>query len=454
MKEKRSQQFASPRILSLGFIIIIIIGTLLLMLPISSSSGQSTPLIDACFTAVSASCVTGLTTVDTATHWSAFGHTIILILIQIGGLGFMTMAVLISLIIKKSISPKEQMLIAASYNLNSYNGIRPLVKRIIIGTVSIEAIGAILLSFRFVSDFGFGSGIFKSIFHSVSAFCNAGFDILGVGNPSITSAAYYLEDPIVNLTFSGLIILGGIGFLVWGDIINLAGKKHRRLSVYSKFVIIITLALLLVGTVLFALFEWNNPLTLGKISNPLGKLMASFFQSTTWRTAGFSFINNGHFSQGSQLLGLILMFIGGASGSTAGGVKVATFGILVYSVWCISTGKKHTKVFGRSISASSFSRATAVISVQLGMIFISALLINFFCDFAITDIIYETVSAVSTVGVTTGITPSVPIIAKGILICLMYFGRVGILTITYAIMNNQSSAAESISYPDANMLIG
>ena len=454
MKEKKSQQFASPRILALGFIAIIIIGTLLLTLPISSANKTVTSPIDACFTAVSASCVTGLTTLDTATHWSTFGHTVILILIQIGGLGFMTMAVLISLIIKKAISPKEQMLIAASYNLNSYIGIRPLVKRIVIGTLSIEAIGAVFLSFRFISDFGVGQGIFKSIFHSVSAFCNAGFDILGVGNPAIKNSSYYLEAPLVSLVFSALIILGGIGFLVWGDIINLAGKKHRHLSVYSRFVIIITLVLLIMGTALFAIFEWNNPLTLGKISSPLNKLRASFFQSTTWRTAGFAFMNNGNFTEGSQLLGLILMFIGGASGSTAGGVKVATFGILVYSVWCVSTGKKHTKVFGRTISGTSFARATAVIFVQLGMICLSALIINACCDFALSDVIYEVVSAISTVGVTTGITPQLSSVAKVTVMCLMYFGRVGILTVTYAVMSNQSSASESVSYPDANMLIG
>ena len=450
----KQRHFASTRVLALGFITIILIGTLLLSLPISSASGSFTNPLDAAFTSVSASCVTGLITLDTATHWSTFGHVVIILLIQVGGLGFMTMAVLLSILIKRAITPKERMLIAASYNLNSFDSIPTLVKRIVIGTVAIEGVGALILSIRFIPDFGWGPGIFKSVFHSISAFCNAGFDIVGVGNPYIHSTSYYIEDPIVTLTLSLLIILGGIGFLVWSDIINFTTKKNIRLSVYSRFVLIITAILLGVGTVSFALLEWNNPQTLGGLSGPLQKIMASFFQSVTWRTAGFAMIDNGSFTPASQLLGILLMFIGGASGSTAGGVKVATFGILVYTVWCISVGKKHTKVFGRSISDNSFARATAVICVQLAVALIGVLIINASSRLPMMDIIYEAVSAISTVGVTTGITPELSAISKIAVMILMYFGRIGVLTVTYAVMSNQSAVESSVRYPDANMPIG
>lgn len=439
------------QLIALGFALLILVGTIILCLPISSSSGRFTSPIDAAFTAVSASCVTGLITVDTATHWNTFGQIVILVMIQIGGIGFMTTAVLLSLIFKKAMTPKDRMLVANSYNLNSYDSISELVKRIIVGTLSIEGAGAALLAIRFIPDFGVAEGIYKSIFHSVSAFCNAGFDIIGT-EPDITSLSHYATDPLVNITLALLIILGGIGFLVWSDIINFASRK-RKLSVYSRFVIIVTLLLLVSSTLLTAIMEWNNPATIGEFSPPQ-KILSSFFLATSWRTAGFSMVENGLLNESTQYLGMLLMFIGGASGSTAGGVKVATFGIVIFAVWCVAVGKKKTVMFGRTVSDNAFVRATAVIVVQIIAALLGVILLNVFNDFSMTDILYEVISAVSTVGLTLGITPALSALSKLVIMLLMYFGRVGILTVTYAVMKSQSSKEEHISYPDANMLIG
>lgn len=442
----------TTRIIILGFIIIIAIGTLLLTLPISSASGEPTPLVDSLFTVVSATCVTGLTVLDTATHWNTFGHTVIIILIQIGGLGFMTMATMLSLLIKRSVTPKERMLIALSYNLDSYESITQIVKRVAAGTLIFELIGAAALSTRFIGDFGVASGIYKSIFHSISAFCNAGFDIIGIGNPEITGMSYYATDPIVNLTLILLIIVGGIGFIVWSDLVNIFSKK-KRLSVYSRFVLIITLILLVGGTVIFASFEWNNPLTIGGM-NVGEKIMASFFQSTTWRTAGFATLDNAAFAQGSQILGMVLMFIGGASGSTAGGVKVATVGVVILTVWCNMIGKNQTLFKGRTITTNSFIRAVTLVVVQLTAIFTGVLIVSVNTGFDIISVAYEVVSAIGTVGVSLGITSLLPVISKLTICCLMFFGRVGILTITLAVMKNQSGSEPNITYPNARMLIG
>lgn len=439
------------QLIALGFALLILVGTIILCLPISSSDGRFTSPIDAAFTAVSASCVTGLITVDTATHWNTFGQIVILVMIQIGGIGFMTTAVLLSLIFKKAMTPKDRMLVANSYNLNSYDSISELVKRIIVGTLSIEGAGAALLAIRFIPDFGVAEGIYKSIFHSVSAFCNAGFDIIGT-EPDITSLSHYATDPLVNITLALLIILGGIGFLVWSDIINFASRR-RKLSVYSRFVIIVTLLLLVSSTLLTAIMEWNNPATIGEFSPPQ-KILSSFFLATSWRTAGFSMVENGLLNESTQYLGMLLMFIGGASGSTAGGVKVATFGIVIFAVWCVAVGKKKTVMFGRTVSDNAFVRATAVIVVQIIAALLGVILLNVFNDFSMTDILYEVISAVSTVGLTLGITPALSALSKLVIMLLMYFGRVGILTVTYAVMKSQSSKEEHISYPDANMLIG
>ena len=445
------RKISSTAIFSIGFLALILLGTILLTLPFSSANGTFTNPLDAAFTAVSATCVTGLITVDTATAWSTAGHAIIIALIQVGGLGFMTVAMLLSLIIRRNITPKERRLAAMSYNLDEFDGVMSLIKKILVGTLIIELIGALLLATRFVPDFGWEIGIRKSIFHSISAFCNAGFDTLGVGNAEISGMGHYVTDPIINLTLSLLIIIGGIGFLVWNELFNLIVHK-KRLSAYSKLVLIVTAILLVMGTVLFAIMEWKN--SLAEVHGFFPKLIASFFQSVSWRTAGFSTISNGGFRESTLLLGVLLMFVGGASGSTAGGVKVGTVGILFYTVWCVFLGKESTVMFKRKISDHSFVRAASVIVVQITAIMMGVLVLSIGSHFHVLDVLYEVVSAVSTVGITTGITSQLGVVSKLTLMILMYFGRVGILTVSYAVLNSRLQDQSAVEYPEAKMLVG
>ena len=442
------------RLFSIGFISVIALGTALLMLPFSVNEGVTHPgFLASLFTATSATCVTGLSVVDTATTWSLFGQIVIICMIQLGGIGFMTFAVMVAKLVRKMLSPKERMLVAMSYNLNSYADVSGILKSVAIGTAITEALGAILLFTRFVRLFPIEEAIFKSIFTSISAFCNAGFDIIGVGNPNISGMSYYAGDPLINLTLALLIIIGGIGFIVWSDLVNFATKR-KRISVYSQFVLAITIILIVIGTVAFAVFEWNNPATLGAFSSVPQKLIASFFQSSTWRTAGFATMNNGSFTQGALLLGIILMFVGGASGSTAGGVKVGTLGVLLYTVWCNATGKKRAIFRSRTITTESFVRAVTVVCVQIAAVIVGVTVLIANAGVDIMSIIYEVVSAISTVGVTMGITSSLPALSKIILCCLMFFGRVGILTVALSLMRNQSGSEPNVKYPDAKMLIG
>ncbi len=438
-------------ILALGFLSVILLGTIILILPISSRSGQFTNILTAGFTAVSATCVTGLIVVDTAVYWSIFGQIVILCLIQIGGLGFMTIAVQLSILIKRSITPKERMLVAMSYNLSSFDKTTELMKRIIYGTVIFEFIGAVILSTRFIPDFGIKQGIYKSVFHSVSAFCNAGFDIMGTVNSPYVSMSNYATDPVVNVTIMILIIMGGIGFLVWSDMQNLI-KKKSRISVYSKLVLSITSILIVSGALFIIFLEWNGS-AFAEFNSPQ-KIMAGFFQSVTCRTAGFATVDNSLFSQSTQVICIFLMFIGGASGSTAGGVKVVTMGILVYTIISVLRGKKETIIFRRKISNDNFVRATTLILIQLVVIFIGSFSIASLMNEDFVSTMFEGVSAISTVGLSLGITPLLDSASKIILMFMMYFGRVGILTVAYSLMLKQSESSALISYPNANLLIG
>ena len=440
-------------VISLGFVALIAVGALLLMLPIASKSREFTDPLTAIFTAVSATCVTGLVVVDTGTYWSLFGQIIILTLIQIGGLGFMTMAVLLSRLIRRKITPKERMLVAMSYNLNSYDSTNQLVKRIIIGTLSIEAIGAMALATQFVPLFGWAHGIYRSIFHSISAFCNAGFDLFGSYGGEFSSLISFNGNYVVGITIMMLIILGGIGFVVWGDVLKFITDK-KRLSAYTKFVLVVSGILLFGGALLIGIFEWNNPATIGSMS--FGeKILNCFFQSVSMRTAGFSMVDNAALTQNSQFVSVALMFIGGASGSTAGGVKVATIGILFYTVFCVSIGKTEINIFKRRLSTASFMRAVSVVVVQLILVVVATMAVSYSMGTDVMNVLYEITSAGGTVGVSLGLTPSLNVFSKIVVMLMMYFGRVGILSVTYAVMVNLSQKnTSSVSYPDANMLIG
>jgi len=436
-------------IIALGFVAIILLGAVLLMLPVSSQSRTWTHPLDASFTAVSATCVTGLVTLDTGSYWSAFGQVVIIALIQVGGLGFMTVAVLAALLFGKAVTPRDRMLVAMSYNLNSFESVTELVKNIALGTAIIEGVGALLLMIRFVPDFG-ARGIWISVFTSISAFCNAGFDIFG---NNFGSVAAYAEDPLVNITLILLILLGGVGFLVWRDILNFI-KKRKRISVYSKMVLTMSAILIFGGALLIGAFEWNNPATIGNMPW-YSKILASLFESVTLRTAGFAAFDNGAMREASMLIGAMLMFVGGASGSTAGGTKMVTVAVILYTVWCVAVGKKDIVISGRKISKESFTKAVAVFAVQLFLMIVGMVIILGVTDFGLSEVLYEAVSAVNTVGITAGITTSLGTVAKITLMLLMYFGRVGILTVAYAmssrIAGNKNS---SMTYPDANLLIG
>ena len=440
-------------VMAVGFAVIILVGTILLMLPISSQENKFTDPLTAAFTAVSATCVTGLVVVDTGTYWSLFGQIVIIVLIQVGGLGFMTMAVLLSRIIRRRVTPKERMLVAMSYNLNTYESTMPLVTKILTGTFIAEGFGAAMLATQFVPLFGTREGIYKSIYHSISAFCNAGFDLFGGYSGKYSSLMAFNNNPVVAYTIMFLIVFGGIGFVVWDDLVNLTFRK-KRLSAYSKFVIIVYGGLLFGGALLFMIFEWNNPTTIGNMSFG-NKIMNSLFQSVSMRTAGFSMIDNAAMNESSQLLSVALMFVGGASGSTAGGVKVATIGILFYTVFSVSIGKTDVIVFGRKLSHESFMRSVSVVVVQLFLVVVGTAAISYSMDIDMMTALYEITSAGGTVGVSLGVTPSLNAFSKIVVMLMMYFGRVGIFTVTYAVMVNLSKKNVSgASYPEANMLVG
>ncbi len=448
--QKSRKPLGTSTVMALGFLAIITIGTLLLMLPISSAAGEFTSPLTALFTAVSATCVTGLVVVESGIYWSLFGKVVIIVLIQIGGLGFMTMAVLLSIIVRRSLSPRDRVLVAASYGITDFGGINVLVKRILLGTLCIEGAGAALLALRFIPEFGFPRGIGYSVFHSISAFCNAGFDILGNGD----SVGAYAKDPLVSITLMFLILLGGIGFPVWNEFIG--HKKGRKFGVYTKFVLMLTAIYVIGGAIVVALLEWNNPETIGGMDFG-SKILNSFFQSVTWRTAGFASVDNAALNEGTKLFGLFMMFSGGASASTAGGVKIATIGVIMLAAYSVAIGRNEIRFMRRRIPFEAMMRALALVVIQLILTIAATLICTVACgnmDIEGIDILYEVVSAGATVGLTAGLTPTLPAAALVVLIFMMYFGRVGILTVTFSLLGKSGGNKSSISYPDANILIG
>ncbi len=438
----------ATQIIVLGFLGVVLVGTFLLMLPIATVSRETTPFIDALFTSTSAACVTGLTIAETGTYWSLFGKGVILLLIQIGGLGFMSIALLFSLVARRRITPRERMVFAQSQNLSDLSGIVKFAKFIFYGTFTVESVGALLLSVRFIPEYGISEGIAKSIFHAVSAFCNAGFDTIGHTN----SLSDYAQDPYLSIIISLLVIVGGLGFFVWRDVLMYFRKK-QRLSPYSKLVLFATVGLLVSGTLLLFAFENENPF-FDTYSRP--KLfLDSFFQSAVTRTAGFYSIPLSKMSSTSKAVSMVLMFIGGASGSTAGGIKVGTFAVIMIAMAATVRGKNNFVFAGRRISLNNVLRAMGILSVAIAVVSISTLAI---ClaepRLLFADVLYEVISAFATVGQTLGITPLLSVFSKGIIILLMFFGRVGIITVTYAIMFNQAKSENLVTYPETNVPLG
>ncbi|MGN0818270.1 MAG: TrkH family potassium uptake protein [Candidatus Coproplasma sp.] len=410
-------------VVALSFLVIILIGTGLLCIPAAINSGEVDFLV-ALFTATSATCVTGLSVVPTATHWSYFGQAIILLLIQVGGLGFITIISIFFLYIQKRTSLSKRKLVMQSAGSVNLEGVKSLVKYILIGTFAFEFIGAFLLCFSFVPEFGWGQGIWQSVFTSVSAFCNAGFTITdSYGQDSLCA---FVSDPLVNIVVCLLIIIGGIGFFVWGDVVK---HKHRlkSYSLHAKIALATTGFLISVGWVLFAVFEWNNPQTIGNYDAGT-KILASMFLSVTPRTAGFNTINTANLSNAGSILTAVYMFIGGSPGSTAGGVKTTTVAVLFF--FMIATAKRYseTHVFRRKLEDDALHQASVIMSLYVAAIIICAVAISAIeaaSGLTTGDIVFEVISAVGTVGLSRGITAGLHVASKLLLIVLMFFGRVG-----------------------------
>lgn len=453
MKNKTRFSLSTTQIILLSFLVTILLGSLLLALPISSANGSAVPYIDALFTATTATCVTGLVTLPTATTWSVFGQLVILILIQVGGLGVITIISGFMLIFNQKMGIKDRLLIKDAFNLNTMYGLGRFIKNVFIGTFLIEALGALLYMTVFVPEFGV-RGIWISIFNSVSAFCNAGIDIIGEN-----SLCDYATNTVVNIVTSLLIILGGIGFIVWWDILRvLRGRttknKHifRYLNLHTKIAIITTLILIVSGGLLIFVFEYNNPLTIGNMS-VLDKLKVSFFQSITTRTAGFATVNQESLTGASTIVSLILMFIGGSPVGTAGGVKTVTVVVLLCSAFATIRNKSAATIFNRTISVDSICKAVSVVSMFVVILFCAILLLIATTDFSITDVLYETVSATATVGLSRNLTAKLHLAGKIIIILAMYFGRIGPISLAVAFASSGPNQ-NVISAPEEDISIG
>lgn len=436
------------QMIAIGYFLVIAIGTLLLSLPVASREHTFPGFVNALFTATSATCVTGLIVFDTYTRWSLFGQLVILLLIQIGGLGFMTIVTMFSFFLKRRIGLKERGLLRESVNVTYIGGIVRLTKKILIGTLLFEGIGAILLSIRFIPKMGLAEGIYNGIFHSISAFCNAGFDIMGKYS-EYSSLTTYSGDVIVNLTIAALIIIGGIGFFIWDDIYQ--NKYHyKKYQLHTKIVLVVTAILIVSGTVCFYLFERYNVLNEMSIGK---KFLASFFGSVTPRTAGFNTVDVAALTDAGKLLTVILMFIGGSPGSTAGGIKTTTLAVIVVSMWSSLKNMKGDNIFGRRLEDNALRRASAVVSVNLILVLSAALLITATNGaLALGDVLFEVTSAMGTVGLSTGITGSLNAFARIIIVLLMYSGRVG--SLTFALLFTEQRVPSSVQNPTEKINIG
>ena len=437
------------RAVVLGFLIIILTGAVLLTLPISSRSGEWTDFLTTLFTATSATCVTGLIVVDTYTYWSAFGQGVILLLIQIGGLGFMSLATLFSFLVRRTITMRERMVLTTSLNVTDMSGIVRLTRRVLLGTLLFEGVGAIVLSFRFAADFGVAEGIRKGVFHSISAFCNAGFDLMGQ-REAFSSLAYYAADPIVNLTIMLLIVIGGLGFYVWNDVYE--HHRFRHLRLHTKIVLLTTAVLIAGGAVLIGMFEWSNPATLGALPT-WARPMAALFESVTLRTAGYETISQAAMTTQSQGVGMVLMLIGGSPGSTAGGIKTVTLAVLVLTAVSAIRGRRDVTVFGRTLGTRSIMNAVTMLILGVTLVFTAALVL-LTCESApFSDCLFEAVSAFGTVGLTAGLTPTLGTVSRIAIIALMFLGRVGILTLGVAVLMGRQQDAK-VKYPETQIFVG
>lgn len=453
MKSQRKPYLSTTQIILLSFLGVILIGSVLLSLPVSSAGGRAVPYIDALFTATTATCVTGLVTVSTAATWSVFGQAVILLLIQIGGLGVITFMTAVMLLFNRKIGISDRLLIQDAFNLSTLSGIVAFVKKVLIGTLTVEGIGACFYMTVFVPQFG-ARGIWVSVFNSVSAFCNAGMDIIGEN-----SLCDYSGNVLINAVTAALIILGGLGYIVWWDVSRViknrkqnGGRFFKSLTLHSKIVLISTAFLLIVGTALTLCFEYNNPLTLAGL--PLtDKIQAAFFQSVTTRTAGFASLPQENLTNPTAILSLLLMFIGGSPVGTAGGIKTVTAAVLLSITVSLISGKNSVSLFGRTISKQSVYKAVAVTVMSFSVMFVSTLLLSAVTNAPALDILFETVSATATVGLSRSLTGALNLLGKLIIIFTMYFGRVGPISIAIA-FGGKNPSRNIIKNPTEEISIG
>lgn len=442
-------QLSPTQTIALVFACIILVGTGLLMLPFASRTGISVGPLSALFTATSATCVTGLVVGDTWTLFSGFGQAVILCLIEVGGLGFMSAACLVIFLFRRKIGLRQRMVMAQALSVNEMEGVVRLQKWVLLGSLTIQFTGAIILFLRFLPEYGWSTALRWGVFHSISAFCNAGFDIVGSVAPG-QNMMLFQNDPVVLFTLMGLVVIGGLGFFVWEEVATC--RNIKKWSVYTKLVLISTLVLILTGTVLTLLLEWNNPHTLGNM--PVGqKILNSFFQSVTLRTAGFSSFDQAGLTEPGKAVSIVFMLIGGSSGSTAGGLKTVTVLVLVLFVISRARGRSRVSVFRRNIPGEKVMDAMTIISIVVGLALLGAIVICVTSPVSFLDALYETASALATVGLTTGVTPNLSIISKLMIIVFMYFGRVGVLTLSLGFLLGDR-AEERFQYADTNLLIG
>ncbi|MEC9484496.1 MAG: TrkH family potassium uptake protein [Candidatus Izemoplasma sp.] len=436
----------TAEILVLGFAGLILIGSVFLALPIASKSGESVGFVNALFTSASAVAVTGLVVVDTLTHWTTFGHVVILVLIQVGGLGIITMGTLFALVLGRKINFRERVIMQEAMNKISVSGVVRLAKYVLILTFLFEGIGALILATRFIPIYGFGKGLWLSVFHSISAFCNAGFDLIG----NFRSLTPFVGDPVVSIVIALLIILGGIGFVV---LLELMEKKSlKKLSLHSKMTLSITGILLLLGFIIVLALEFDNPETMGNLGIG-GKLLSGFFHSVTPRTAGFNTLPMDKLMMGTIVMTIVFMFIGGSSASTAGGVKVTTLGVIVATISSVIKGKQDTESFKRKLPRDLVNRSLTVIALSLALVILVAFILSITEDATFKEIIFETVSAFGTVGLSLGITQELSTVGKIVITLTMFFGRVGPLTVFMALAERRQ-VSSAIAYPDEHIMIG
>lgn len=441
----------SGQIMVLGFASIIFIGAFLLNLPISSKSGESIGFLNALFTATSAVCVTGLVVVDTATYWNSFGQFVIITLIQIGGLGFMAITTMFAIIIRKRINLKERLLIQESLNQGDLSGLVKLTRYILITTFTIEGIGALLLSTVFIPQFGVTKGIWYSIFHAISAFCNAGFDLMGNVSGEFSSITYYSENILFIGTISLLIILGGLGFPVILDIIK--SRKFNKLNIHSKVVIISSISLIFIGTVFILFLEYTNPNTLGEL-NVKGTLLGSIFQSITARTAGFNSIDLTLMRESTLFLMIMLMFVGASPASTGGGIKTTTIATLILSVRALILEKEDVEIYDRRLANGVVRKSLGIFMIGVCVVVLGTFIISITePQFTLLESGFEVVSAFATVGLSIGGSPTLSVPGKIFIILFMFMGRVGSLTIFMALMSRVKKKS-LIRYPEGRIIVG